>query len=117
MPFGQRNSVQLKHFIGLLSGHPWTRLLLWIHQKHSYEEHVRQLFQCLDAYGLIINPDKCEFGKSELIFLGHLISKEGTQSLQEKVQVVLFSLSETSKKLKCAYKSLTTDLYFQMQFR
>ena len=32
----------------------------------EHEQHLQQLFIRLSEYGLVINPDKCEFGKSEL---------------------------------------------------
>ena len=57
----------------------------------SPEEHLRHLrlvFERLDEHGLTINPDKCEFGRPEITFLGHHISASGIQPLPERVQAV-----------------------------
>ena len=57
----------------------------------SPEEHLRHLrlvFERLDEHGLTINPDKCEFGRSEITFLGLHISASGIQPLPERVQAV-----------------------------
>ena len=67
----------------------------------EHEQHLRKLFARLAEYGLVINPDKCEFGKPELTFPGHHISKDGILPLQEKVQVILdFPLPSSTKKLR-----------------
>ena len=57
----------------------------------SPEEHLRHLrlvFERLDEHGLTINPDKCEFGRPEISFLGHHIPASGIQPLPERVQAV-----------------------------
>ena len=67
----------------------------------KHEQHLRKVFARLAEYGLVINPDKCEFGKSELTFLGHHISKDGILPLQEKVKVILdFPLPSSTKNLR-----------------
>ena len=48
-------------------------------------KHLRELFERLDKFGLVINPSKCLFGVESLEFLGHLITKEGIQPLDSKV--------------------------------
>ena len=40
-------------------------------------QHLCSLFQCLSEHCLVINPAKCEFGKSEVNFLSHTISAAG----------------------------------------
>ena len=54
----------------------------------SPEEHLRTVFERLDQYGILINPNKCLFGFAELSFLGHSVSSQGIAPLPEKVQVV-----------------------------
>ncbi|PAA57175.1 hypothetical protein BOX15_Mlig016814g2 [Macrostomum lignano] len=51
-------------------------------------EHLRTLFQRLADNGLIINPAKCEFGRSEIDFLGHRISAQGAVPLPAKVDAI-----------------------------
>ncbi|XP_063991150.1 uncharacterized protein LOC135169783 [Diachasmimorpha longicaudata] len=52
-------------------------------EQHRY--HLRTLFERLQSYGLLINPQKCVFGQPEVKFLGYLVSKEGTRPLPKKV--------------------------------
>ena len=52
--------------------------------------HMRQLFQRLREADLKLNREKCNFFKSHIQYLGHLISGEGIKPLPEKL--------ETSKK-------------------
>jgi Reverse transcriptase (RNA-dependent DNA polymerase)/RNase H-like domain found in reverse transcriptase len=70
----------------------------------SLEEHVRHLmllFERLNQYGLTINLAKSEFGKSEIEFLGHLISSNGSKPLPSKVEALNgFQLPETIKDLR-----------------
>lgn len=57
----------------------------------SQEEHLQDLdalFQRLQHYGLRINPLKSEFGKAELTFLGHRVTREGITPLPEKVEAI-----------------------------
>ena len=47
---------------------------------HGLEEHDHRLVAALNriqSSGVTLNPDKCEFNKEKITFLGHVISKEG----------------------------------------
>ena len=58
----------------------------------SEEEHRRHLMavlQRLQAAGLAANAEKCEFGKSELDFLGHRVSAAGIEPLPDRVQAIM----------------------------
>ncbi len=37
---------------------------------------------------LKLNPNKCEFAKTDLTFLGHVVSRDGTQLDPRKIKVV-----------------------------
>jgi len=53
--------------------------------------------------GIDINPAKSEFGKSEIVFLGHLVCCDGVKPTKDKVDaVVQFPQSSTAKQL-CRY--------------
>lgn len=70
----------------------------------SYEEHrehLRTVFQRLESSGLAINLAKCEFGKNEIKFLGHLVTPHGIKPLPEKVIAIQeFKLPTVAKDLK-----------------
>jgi Reverse transcriptase (RNA-dependent DNA polymerase) len=42
---------------------------------------VRAVLEKLKESGLVLNLEKCEFGKSEVNFLGHKISAAGVEPL------------------------------------
>ena len=53
-----------------------------------HQQHLRQLFQRLGNYGLVINVDECEFARSHLDFLGHSIDKTGATLLPASVEAI-----------------------------
>ena len=50
--------------------------------------HLRQVLQWLSNHGMVINLSKCTLGVSELHFLGHCVTTNGIQTLEEKVSTV-----------------------------
>ncbi|CAK1599624.1 unnamed protein product [Parnassius mnemosyne] len=62
--------------------------LIFSRSESEYEEHLRQIFNRLKEYGMLINTSKCVFGASEVTFLGYKISANGIKPLQEKVQAI-----------------------------
>lgn len=54
----------------------------------EHQRHLRTVFERLRQYGLSINVSKCQFGKSEITFLGHLIDKNGIHPLPSKVEAI-----------------------------
>ena len=50
--------------------------------------HMRQLFQRLREVDLKLNREKCNFFKSHIQYLGHLISGEGIKPLPEKLESI-----------------------------
>ena len=51
----------------------------------EHEEHFRELFRRLADHDLVVSPVKCQFGKTQMEFLGHTITKDGIKPLPEKV--------------------------------
>ncbi|GBO42694.1 Transposon Tf2-9 polyprotein [Araneus ventricosus] len=57
----------------------------------SLEEHLghlKQVFDRLRKFGLVLNRDKCVFAVENLSFLGHKIDKYGITPLPEKVEAI-----------------------------
>ena len=57
----------------------------------SFKEHLHHLdivFCKLRDANLALNLDKCEFGKSQIKFLGHIISADGVSTDPEKIQAI-----------------------------
>lgn len=108
MPFGLRNAAQtFQRFIDSV-----TRDLDFVHvyiddlliassNVDEHYHHLTLLFQRLSDHRIVVNPDKCEFGKKELIFLGHTISKEGIKPCEDKVRAVLdYPMPDSIKELR-----------------
>nr|XP_021204760.2 uncharacterized protein LOC101740309 isoform X1 [Bombyx mori] len=96
MTFGLRNAAQtFQRFVDeMLKDLPFCYgflddILLASPDETSHLQHLRQLFQCLAEYGMLINTNKCEFGKACITFLGHEVSAEGIKPLPEKVQAIM----------------------------
>ena len=76
-------------------------ILVFSSAPDEHLDHLRQLFKRLELYGLVINPKKCELGRSQLSFLGHHISAHGTSPLSDRVQAIAdFPQPADKKKLR-----------------
>ena len=57
----------------------------------TLEEHVfrlRIVFEKLKQVGLKLQPSKCKLFRQELIYLGHVVSKDGIQTDPKKVGAI-----------------------------
>lgn len=67
----------------------------------EHREHLETVFKRLNQYGITINTSKCEFGKSELDFLGYRVSAKGTRPLEDRVKVIAeYPKPETVEQLR-----------------
>ena len=108
MPFGLHNAAQtFQRFIDqVLRGLPFCYayiddLLVASPSPEEHKEHLRQVLQRLSDHGIIINPTKYKFGVAELDFLGHRVSADGIQPLQERVTAIReFPIPSSVRKLR-----------------
>ena len=96
-PFGLRNSGQtLQRFIdhvtrGLDFVFVYLDDLLVTSLDYStHKKHLKILFARRAEYGIIIGPEKCQFGTTELSFLGHHVCSEGISLLPSAVDAIVF---------------------------
>lgn len=61
----------------------------------QHEQYLRAVFERLRDYGVVINTAKSVFGVSEIVFLGFLVTAEGTKPTVEKVRAIL-EISKTN---------------------
>ena len=57
----------------------------------TFEEHLERLegvFARLEKHNLKLKPSKCEFFKSEVKYLGHIVSEKGIQTDPEKISAL-----------------------------
>ncbi|BHF77227.1 hypothetical protein SprV_0502033100 [Sparganum proliferum] len=108
MPFGLRNATQtFQRFIDqVLRGLDFVYayiddLLVASSDAAEHEIHLRQLFERLDSFGVVINAAKCEFGARSLIFLGHEVNSDAIKPVPEKVSAIsTFPVPTTINQLR-----------------
>ena len=95
MPFGLRNAAQtFQRFMDqVLHSVPSAYIniddvLIASSNPEQHLQDLRTVFDRLTMYGIVINPNKCLLGVTELSFLGHRIDRQGITPLPEKVEAV-----------------------------
>lgn len=63
-------------------------ILIFSASMREHLKHIREVLQRLQEHGLILRPDKCLFGRSDVDFLGHTISPDGVTPLPTKTEAV-----------------------------
>ena len=71
--------------------------------EEQHREHLRIMLERLNAYGIIINPANCEFGMSEIIFLGYTVNEKGIKQLAERVDAIFDVPLPVTVKALCRY--------------
>ena len=96
MPFGLRNAVQsFQRFINRVMSdldfifNYLDDILIFSSTPEEHEKHFRIVLERLKESGLRLNLSKCELGKSEIVFLSHLVNHEGSKPCAEKVEAIL----------------------------
>ena len=55
----------------------------------THKKNLKILFKQLTKYGIIIGPDKCQFGMTQLSFLEHYVCPEGISPLPTAVDAIV----------------------------
>ena len=63
-------------------------ILIYSKTLEEHELHVRKVLETLAKAKLYAKESKCEFFKTEVEFLGHLVGRDGVRMMQDKVQAV-----------------------------
>ncbi|CAH8533730.1 unnamed protein product [Schistosoma turkestanicum] len=108
MPFGLRNAAQtFQRFIDSIVRdfdfvHVYIDdLVIASTNVDEHYQHLKLLFRRLSDNGILINPDKCELGKAEIKFLGHVIRHEGILPCEDKVRTIMeYTVPSSLKELK-----------------
>ena len=96
MPFGLQNSGQtFQRFIDHVT-HGLDFVFVYLDDllvaspdNKTHKKHLKIVFKCLAEYGIIIGPKKCQFGTTELSFLGHYVCSEGISPLPTAVDAIV----------------------------
>jgi hypothetical protein len=97
LPFGLTNAPAtfqkvmndvLKPVIGKCALVYMDDILVYSRNAAEHEEHLRLVLQLLREHKLYCKLPKCSFFRSEVAFLGHLVSGEGVRADPRKVEAV-----------------------------
>ena len=108
LPFGLRNaSSTFQRFIDqVCHSLPYVLpyiddIIIFSRLEEEHLEHLRTFSKRLDKHGIVSNATKSEFGKTELKFLGHLVTKEGIRRTKQKIEAISkFPIPSTTKQLR-----------------
>lgn len=108
MQFGLRNAAQsFQRFIhevlkDLDFCFPYIDdILIASDDESQHTHHLQIIFKRFSDYGLVINLQKCVFGESQVTFLGHEVSSQGSKPLTDKVNAILnYPLPNTVSELR-----------------
>lgn len=108
MPFGLKNSPSTFQRVmdHILVGLQNERCLVYMDDIiiysatiHEHISRLKEVFDRLKTANLKIQPDKCEFLRKEVIYLGHVITKDGVKPNPMKIDCVKnFPHQKTKKK-------------------
>ena len=97
MPFGLTNApatfqhpmvsclgeMHLKWYIIYLDD-----IIVFSKTREEHIERLRGVFEKLSAAGLRLKPSKCDFFKSRVTYLGHIVSKNGIETDLKKIDAI-----------------------------
>ena len=63
-------------------------IVIYAKTLEGHNEKGRKLFSRLEKAQLTLQPDKCEFLKKAVVYLGHIISKDGLKPDPKKLEAV-----------------------------
>jgi hypothetical protein len=64
----------------------------------EHNSKLREIFQKLREFNIKIEPDKCEFLKEELSYLGHIVTADGVKPAEKKITAVANFPTPNSQK-------------------
>jgi hypothetical protein len=63
-------------------------VILYGETLQEHNARLREVFEKLRQFNLKIEPDKCEFLKTEINYLGHVVTSDGVKPDPEKIKAI-----------------------------
>ena len=83
-----------------------STIVVWGEDRQTHDLRLKQVLVRAREYNLKLSPDKCQFRKSEIPYVGHVLTQDGLKPDPEKIRAV-----ECMKKPTCV-KELQTLMGF-----
>jgi len=64
-------------------------ILIYSETKEVHIQHVQDILTCLSQARLLLKPEKCEFHKESVEFLGFIVSTTGIRISPEKIKAIV----------------------------
>ena len=64
-------------------------ILIYSKDEKEHLQHLQWVLEQLRKWQLYAAPDKCEWGKSEVKFLGHVVSAAGVSVMENKIKAIV----------------------------
>ena len=82
---------------------------VWGSNLNEHDTRVRAVLEKMQQAGMTLNTSKCEFSRSSIKFLGHVISAQGIQASPEAVQGLLgFATPQNVSEFEASWAWLTS---------
>ena len=97
MPFGLTNApATFQHLMETCLGEIHLKgcifylddIIVFSKTPEEHTERLRGVFEKLSAAGLRLKPSKCKFFKSQVTYLGHIVSKHGIETDPKKIEAI-----------------------------
>ena len=97
MPFGLTNApASFQRFMNDIFGDMLDKsvlvylddILIYSDDIDQHRHHVREVLSRLRKHGLYAREDKCEFHKTQVEFLGYILSEHGLEMAQDKIETI-----------------------------
>ena len=62
--------------------------MIWGKDRQQHDERLRHVLDRVKKFNLKLNPEKCEFRRDKVTYVGHELSKAGVRPDPEKIRAI-----------------------------
>ena len=85
-------------------------ILVWGNSDTEHDSRLKQVLDRVRSGGLQLNPDKADVGKTEVNYVGHILSRDGVKPNPERIRAVLDMPEPSSKQEVHRFLGMVTYL-------
>ena len=89
-------------------------ILIFSKNETEHIEHIKKVLQKSKKADLLLKPEKCEFHKEEVKFLGYFIGKNGVRMDPSKVEAEYFDLGVVDSNDGMIIREKTINTYHKI---